>query len=347
MKHTYTPRLKCIPTIRYYQNFEQMMKNILLIILTALVSCESNIKDFDIKEPKPKLVAYSYAFPDSIPKIYLSRNYRVTQEITFEPVENAHIELYHQDDLLGNLEQQNDYYSNPSILLEANKTYRFSLKKDGFPSAEASFFIPEKPLINKIDSQLIVSQIFDCISCPQSGYLKLTINFDDDSETKDYYSLQMLHNIPDYGNNGNLRKEMESQSPFIEITENKGVYATQAKNKASFGQRFFFSDNYINGRSENLLIVRIALSQFPYNNSKPHSVLRVCFSKIDQHFFEHVKTKGKFYDSKNGINPMTEAVSIYTNVSNGLGIVSGANTYVKTYQINSMDINDWENNHVY
>lgn len=44
---------------------------------------------------------------------------------------------------------------------------------------------------------------------------------------------------------------------------------------------------------------------------------------------------------------MTESVSIYTNVSNGIGIVAGTNNYVKTFQINSIDLNDWQKNHVY
>jgi hypothetical protein len=328
-------------------------KILLLIILTILVSCELNIKDFDIKEPKPKLVAYSYAFPDSVPKIYISRNYRVTQEMTFEPVENAHIELYHQDDLLGTLEQENDFYTNPSILLETNKTYRYSFTKDGFPSAEATFYIPDKPLVNKIDSQLVMSSKLDCITCFPNGYIRLMINFNDNPKATDYYSVQVLHKYYDADDVLFIKRlEMESQTPFIEIVEENGIYSTKGKYKASFGQRFFFSDQSINGRKENILVMQIALYNFPRiitfseNDEDPIPELKVYFGKIDQHLFEHVKSKGKYSGTE--INdfidmgiPLAEPASIYTNVSNGLGIVAGTNNYVKTFQLDWSYIDEW------
>jgi hypothetical protein len=330
-----------------------MMKNILLIILTTLVSCEISIKEFDIEEPNPKLAAYSFAFPDSVPKIYISKNYRITQEMTFEPVENVHIELYHHDNLLGTLEQENDFYTNPSILLETNKTYRYSFTKDGFPSAEATFYIPDKPLVNKIDSQLVMDhRLTGRHSFYENCFLRFTINFNDNPKTKDYYSIQVIDKYVDYDNTCYIeeRVDMQSQTTFIDIIEDDGIYATKANNKVSYGKRFFFSDQLINGKKENNLVVQIPINPIG-TGMRGLFDLTICFSKIDQHFFEHVKSKGKQYGTQiyNDIDvgiPLAEPVSTYSNVSNGLGIVAGTNDYINTfYQINKFDLMRWAEKH--
>jgi hypothetical protein len=326
------------------------MKNYFLFsIFSILASCESTVKNFNIKEPTPKLVAYSFAFPDSTPKIFISRNTKITKDLNYDPVENVHIKLYHGNELLSTLAKENDYYTNPSIQLQPNISYRYSIESEGFPSAEAAFYIPEKPLVNKIDSQLVKTRALGCHNCPEFLYLKLTVNFNDNSATKDYYSLQVVNKRPDYENdetNGKLvlhRLRMESETPFIEISKkNGGIYSLIADDNVHSGERFFFSDQYFNGKNEITLDVYILRSNIPCSNVKPLSEFIIHFSKIDQHFFEHVRSKGKFYDRENGNNPLAEAVSIYTNVSNGLGIVTGTNSYIKTFEVDCRVMNGWK-----
>jgi len=55
----------------------------------------------------------------------------------------------------------------------------------------------------------------------------------------------------------------------------------------------------------------------------------VCFSKIDENLFNYAKSKGKNYDADG--NPFVEPVSIYTNISQGLGLTTGASRTTKSF----------------
>jgi hypothetical protein len=320
------------------------MKRILPIyMLLVMTACESTLQNFDIHTPEPKLAAYSFAFADSTPRLFLSRNMNLSEDNELHVQKNAIVDLYEGNDLFGvlTLDTATDYYINANLHFRKDQYYRYVIKEDGYDDVEADFFIPDKPVVYSIDTQIVWSKPTDCYECSINAQLRIEIVFQDNTQTKDYYTAEVLNQYGYYANdptdpriNDLIEYSMgrvysSTNAPFIETIQSGNSYHNSSEPEANYGDRYFFSDEYLE-EGKNTLVFNIDVYDLNnYINDTLPGHFTVCFSKIDENLFNYAKSRGKNYNADE--NPFVEPVSIYTNVSQGLGLVSGACRVTKSF----------------
>ena len=102
------------------------------------------------------------------------------------------------------------------------------------------------------------------------------------------------------------------------------------------GEGFFLSDIYFNGESYNLTFDISELGLYVFQHDKDEMLyLYVEFSKIEKTYFEYARNMA--HVNENDGNPLTEPVTVYEPVINGLGIIYGINTVIEKMNLLQFD----------
>ncbi|MBN1119158.1 MAG: DUF4249 family protein [Bacteroidales bacterium] len=322
-----------------------------IITAIASISCESTLQNFDIKNPEPKLVLNTFLGADSIPVLHVSRNLKISKTLKKDSLVNAEVLLYNGTEIIGNLNYKSEgWFENSEIKLNQGQHYTFVVKYSDYPEARADYYIPNIPVVSSIDTQLLKITDPDCIGCGMEYVLQITIDFENNNNEDEYFSVEVTSVAPDAGvmyfpGEGGITDtenddtimftrwaEMETQAPFIEAVLDWGDRYSNVSQQdgGSNGTKFYFSDELLNAGA-NRLILKIniySLTSYYYDVAELKE-FSVHFKKIDKHLLEYAKSKGR--NGKAEDNPFVEPVSIYTNVENGLGIVSGFADYKASY----------------
>jgi hypothetical protein len=312
------------------------MKNYIIVLIFFILSaCESAFTKIDIRDPDPKLLVYSFATSDSTPKLYLSDNKSVNYDNWYiPPIENGLVRLYKQNELLCTLEQDGQYYTNGSVRFEPDQNYRYTVQMDGYNTIEASIHIPEKPEVTSLDTSVFWDQ-------SSANYkIKVNIDFIDNPENKDYYSVEVLHAVKvklvdEFDKEKIIASELHKErlhitslAPYIELVRAKSDYFYSDIQNNRSGDKFYFSDTYLQNGQKNTLIFNINTELFTEGwFDIEHFIVR--FSAVDKHIYEYALSKSR--NRKASKNPFVEPVTIYSNVTDGIGLVSASNYYAKSF----------------
>jgi hypothetical protein len=321
------------------------MKHIIIPILFTLIlsSCETLVKDFDIKKPEDKITIVGFAIADSVPGFYITKNIGLDEPEIFLPLKDAVADLYKNDEFLTNLSlNDNRWYSANDYRFEPGNKYTLKVSSNGYKSVTADFEVPERPEIVSVDTNLVSQQNYNCIDCGESDYLEFEISFMNKPETEEFFSIELKQKgkCQDGGYYGDcyngyfeIPLAMISNTPYIETTRvyDDDYYNRNASEDAN-GFAFYFSDKLLQD-GENLLKLKTQFLYFEYDTA-PQSWVSLVFKKIDKEMFEYVRSKGKNFNAEG--NPFVQPVSIYTNVENGLGLVSGYSQAIDSIDISAV-----------
>ncbi len=325
------------------------MKKLHYILITGALffsGCESIIQDFPINDPSPKLAVYSFAGTDSSLKVYVSRNMNLNENFGLNPQTNALVELYKGTELLSSPKVDDfNFFTDTSFKFEQNSEYTLKVSNEGYPSTETNFYIPKKPIVYSIDTAIVWSSTPDCPECAIVPGLKITIRFENPPETIDYFSIDVTRNsyVYDYYSPNmvdpdtiiyNYRLGIKSNAPYIKTVQSWDGYNNASQFTENDGERFFFSDELLE-EGENTLIIEVETyslaNRFSEEDPQP---LTVNFTKIDENLMEYANSKGKARLAED--SPFVEPVTIFSNVENGLGLVTGYSIYNKTFSTDSI-----------
>ena len=316
----------------------------LVILAIVAVSCESVI-EFKGDGADPKPVIYSILHPDSLIKVSVAVSHAVFDE-RYEPkqITNAVVRVFRDDVLIETLTYESpgpkpdwtpaDPYSR--YVSATNRpvygsTYRIEVEIPGTGTASGEAMLPEQVPVISIDTGSVIAEWGDRL-------LEVKVKFRDPVGKDNYYRMT-ARGIGGYyyGNKG------EPYLPFnpVVVTEadlSFGVYneplITPNQEDDIFGMYLantysLFNDELIAGKEYDLTL------RYHYNRPDPeyyefthsyfslHSISRDLYLYL-QSFSAHMQTKENF---------LAEPVMVYTNVSNGLGVVGAMSTYTDSLKI--------------
>ena len=294
------------------------MKNFFkIILLFILVACEETV-DIKIDEIKNKIVINSFVAADSVITINLSKNFSITESVNYltDPsIYDAEVRLFEEDYFIETLKPltKGNYLSTYKV--KANKNYKIIAKKDGYDSAWASFYIPEKVNIISVDTIYFESSnsIFGSTGYIDK-YYKVKIVFDD-PEGSNYYLINSIFSYNQFSFDPNKQKQELKKVTYIQpLYTDDPVFGSDYNE-----QGIVISDELIKGKRTEFL-ARLNIYGIDYDTL----TVFINLFNISKDYYTYIKSIS-LYNSNFG-NPFAEPVTVYSNIKNGRGII-GAGSY--------------------
>ena len=293
------------------------MKKILTYIYTSLTllglsACE---EDLNINGDHQPSLSVSFYKNSSCPeRFYLpvNKNYigvvlsqtldLADTVLSHSKVENARIEIYADDELILLVEPQDE----KNIYLDFDpvegKTYRVYGYADNYPVLSGECTIPYTVPINYINCnyeyELLEEDHPVCNTC--NNKLEGIINFTDPQECSNFYFLQTFFYLP----NGEYR---ETLVDFIDPIIKDGCV---------------FSDEFINGKNHSIKFKTRSMSCAYDNFPIEDCIFIIELWSISESYYHSIKSSFLLKETNNDL--YAEPVQLYSNVNNGLGVISAS-----------------------
>jgi hypothetical protein len=296
------------------------------MVLFLFSSCQKeNVK---IPDTGRKLVINGLITTDSLINVRILKSYYFKSEInwdSYSEFDGSEVTLYKNNIFLDSLYFSKHVSANDEIYYKSNylsklfyplsgSEYKIIVKKEGYPDATATTIIPDLVKIEKIDtSRTIVAPGFG-----HDYLLNCKIEFADPGFQSNYY----LINVIKFDSLSGVKSYMsfDCNDPVVEEELGSNEMISEV---LKFG--YAFSDKLIDGKKYSLNISFNGRYYYydPYNPVPRNSyVYYIRLYSITEEYFKFIQTLNLFnatYD-----DPLTEPVSVYSNVSGGYGIFSGA-----------------------
>ncbi len=319
----------------------------LVALLISAGSCESII-EFKGTEVDPKIVIYSLLEPDSLVAVSVAVSHAVFEE-RYEPkqITNAVVRLYRDSELLETLaytpgtpmpgySPDNPFsrYTSQVNKPQYGSSYRIEVEVPGYRMASGEASLPEPVGIISIDTSHVVNALEEWIE----NRLIVKVRFRDPPGQENYYRASAASLFGSYpGNRG------EPYSPLIPITVSSADLSYAFNNEPLiapkqdediFGMYLqntynLFTDELISGKEYGLsmethfYLPDTTFYEFAHTYIRLHTITRDLFLYL-QSLSAHKQTSDNF---------LAEPVLVFTNISNGLGIVGAVSTSTATLRI--------------
>jgi hypothetical protein len=278
------------------------MKRFFCIIPFALglVSCEKEIP-FNDPGAEPRIVIGSFISPqNSNMTVELSKSESILADDSFVFLNDASVELYENNSLLGAMNPTEDgvyvFDQNPV----AGNKYSVKVSHPTLPSVSAETTIP----LNLVNASIAVETINDIDQYNQ----RITLAFDDNPNEKNYYQLLLYFNY-----------DMQFEEYLLGWSTNSEILRNS--DSGSGDSEFFhlenaiFSDDLFNGN-------RVSI---PINSSNyiegANVILRLMHVSEDYYLYR----SSVWLQLETGDNPFAQPVPIHTNITDGYGIFASYN----------------------
>jgi len=207
-------------------------------------------------------------------------------------------------------------YRSRHIMVQAGDEYGITVRAPGFPEATANTNIPEIVEIEQIDTSGIILPQGEFFS--DNRGIICNIRFTDPSNADNYYLFNTCK-IPSVVPFHNYI-EFSSQDPVIEEIlcgfDQEGVA---------------FSDKVINGQTHTLTIM-IKRESIDMIQSEDEFSISFRLYSITEEYFRYIRTLNLY--SKNFGNPLADPVMMFSNVTGGYGMFTGASVSSASISLN-------------
>ncbi|NPA36703.1 MAG: DUF4249 domain-containing protein [Chlorobi bacterium] len=277
--------------------------------------CEKDI-EIELKDEGNKSVLYSFIYPDSLFTLHFSKSVGVLSEENYALVKNSFFKLYKNglyqgkyqfpDDTMAWHWRNFEFEPGDSILLKAIDENR--------DTAIAQTTIPLIIPVERLDTLSSAYQGADGIAY---NVLKCNLTFTDNVYTDDYYQLEIIQERWEVidGNENYYRQVVDY------IKDDPVFYSRSQQGTLMEGIDFkgLFNDELINGRYSLQCLVPDSYYKLYWFDRK----IKLTFYLYHhtEEFYRYFRTK-LISDYYNGV-PIFEPVNVYSNVENGIGLVTG------------------------
>jgi len=310
----------------------------LIILYTAIISCSEmeTVIDLEIPTHNPVLVLNARLDTDTLVKVLISNSVGAFDTASPQMINNANVLLFENDIFIDSLEIDltntifpyvrgdwnqiaMNYYKSNYIPVK-DKTYRIEVKHQNFIDIIGSTYIPDDIMLKNI--------VVDTLS--NSDRINYKFSFNDDINQTNYYALALNVNCnksyvdeygyeEDYSFSGGV--EMSSNDPSFPVNDIFSGYTF-------VDDEVIFSDALFNGLEKNISI-DIFYEDFKFGDCDTVNFEFSTFSNDAYTYFNSLENQrqGGLADIFGG-----EVVPVYTNITNGLGILISRNVqkvYIK------------------
>lgn len=256
---------------------------------------ENPIDDLDLPQHEPLVAATALLSPlDSVPKIFISRTIGITEQLAYDALENAVVELYRDQTLYAEFyyDPASKFYLASQPFFEDHGSFRLEVEVPEFPAIYSEQIIPS-PIID-------LNTVLNINGGPlQHGQPtdELILSFSDDPNTDNYYELIVF---PVFSYDSLKRGEQiypESiDESLIKLDGGKFTFSDENRNGQQIGVSIYSNRFY----SESLL------------------ELHVCLSSITKDKYLFLRTYQKYYENTGDL--FSEPTIVHSNIENGEGI---------------------------
>lgn len=288
-----------------------------LVILLGLTSCQDFfIKDLEIPRQDLDNQVVVHAFISDIDtsiEFKIARNFGL-DEIADEPeslIDNAEIKIYNGENLIHTISQ--DEEGRYRLALDSSfgfaESFRVEVEHPDYETAivetDMPGFVMPTSITFKKDGGFVDPAGEDNLDL-------LQITFSDPADEENYYEFQIHQILID------SEEIIFGEDTFVTETRYPDAYFTPDANFEQGISGFVLSDQLIDGQTYSLQIMMN--SNVPLD-SIPVDKLRVSWNCISKDHYEYVKTLQKYQSSAN-FGLFSDPIAIFSNVDNGLGVVS-------------------------
>lgn len=306
------------------------MKYIIIPFFAALLfiisACEKVIEAKNLPQQDARLVANCILYPDSEVKANISLSKSILTSKDYKYIDNAVCELYEDDSFAGNLvlTGKGNYIS--SVAPKTGKKYTLKVIAPGYNGVSATTSLPGNvglTNIERYDTSNYMISVTEYSTGPGtitrslSGNLKYKFRVIDNPAIKNYYSVRPVVVVYDVNDSAQVLSGV-----YIYKTDN-GSFGNDVDNYNS--NAVTFDDQTIVNGLEIQMDVNISFYQninFSYNIKNIEVYLEVY--NLSPEYYKYQVTLNNQYSTGAGF--FSEPVQVYSNVSNGMGIVAGVNT---------------------
>ena len=286
-----------------------------MFLMSLFGGCEKDI-ELELKKEGNKKVLYSFICPDSTFAFHYSKSVDVLSDANFKVVNNAHFKLYINDLYQGKyFFPENEVFGRwDNFRFSAGDSIVLKAMDDTEDTAVVRTVIPETVPVEKMDT---VSSVYQGADGILYDVLKCNLSFTDDVSSDDYYQLVIIHE----------RWEVidDNETYYIDtvdyIKDDPVFYSRSQEGTLLEGLDFhgLFDDELITGDYSLQCLVPSSYYKLYWFDKKIKLTFYLYHHTEDYYRFVRSKLISDYY---NGI-PVFEPVNIYSNVTNGLGLVSG------------------------
>jgi hypothetical protein len=292
-----------------------MMLTAGIVLLSVFSGCEKDI-ELELKKEGNKKVLYSFVYPDSALNFHYSKSVDVLSDANFKVVNKAHFKMY-----INGLYQGEYFFPDGKVYgiwddFEFSPGDKLVLKAmdDTNDTAVVSTEIPVSVPVEELDT---VSSVYQGTDDILYEVLKCNLLFTDDILRDDFYQLVIIHE---------RWEVIDGQEKYyldtVDYVKDDPVFFSRSQEGTLLEGLDFhglFDDEIINGSYSVQCLVPSSYYKLFWFDRK---------IKLTFYLYHHTKDYYRFVRSKlisdyyNGI-PVFEPVNIYSNVTNGIGLVSG------------------------
>ncbi len=278
------------------------MKNngIIILVLLLILSCQKPLQiDYPVMEEK--LVVNCLFAPDTVFQVQVSKSQK-TDDSLYATITDAVCELWANNKLLEQLENNNTATYCSTILPEIGKTYTLIVKHPKYENISATSSVPDIPIISNFNLTDYLAN-YDINS---ESYLSgLELNINDDATTDNYYKLDFVISDGFLSDCGGF-----ISNDIVLVTEDLFEFSPIF---------LYFSDELFNGQTYNLSF----MASTPQTD-KDFSIIYKAKSLSKEHYYYTKKMLIYQHHKENGeMLQAIEPMLMYSNIQNGYGIFAG------------------------
>jgi hypothetical protein len=280
-------------------------------------SCEKVIDNFDFLEADPKLVVNAPLISDSTIIIHVSHTTGIMDGDFFNYIDNATAGIYSDENFLEEAAYIDSGFYSFGLIPAAGNEYILKVETPGYASVESIIDIPAFPVLTSIE-----------FAGEDENGIRLRVTIKDPEGSINAYGLSLIYPLvylefDEYGNitdtiiDGTSKAYLRSK----DINVSGGIFdyslSTEKWDDYSDGSSLLIEDNLVNGREFSFVFstpdiyLAIALEQ----------AITVQLESFNQDYISYLKSMELYYNSIE--NPLSEKVSLYTNIEGGLGVAHG------------------------
>jgi Domain of unknown function (DUF4249) len=285
-----------------------------IIVLMAITACEKKV-EVNIPYDGDKLVLNSLFTADSnlYARVFVSK--KVTSSNNFSSPSSALLTLFENNVSVGNFSTVNifgtQYYKSP-ITAKAGKSYKIIAASPTYITVEGVDSVPQVAQV-QIQSVSIISAANNTTS---DFDRKLKFVLDDDATKENFYLIKIFAADTNRTATG-PRFIFTNGTQYGFSCEIEGLNTNPISALNNFGeQEVFITDETFNGKN-----ITLTANFDQYGGSYSHYALEV--TSLSKSTYRYLKSVS-LQQNTNG-DPFAEASIVYSNITNGFGIVGAAN----------------------
>ena len=285
-----------------------------ILSLLTLSACEMTV-DLDLPDRDPQIVVNSYFGPGHDWEVDVSTSSTIKRPNSGGVLADGELTLYKENEFAGTFTRKDGRYHLTGNSPEAGKVYSLRVEAPGYAPVEAYEAVPRPVTVANLHITPSTREI--------QGDMKTEVRIviQDEPDANNFYSLNLTSLIRPFEGS----EPSPNNVPFISTDHSLAQYYEELDffgNQDGFTWYYgevFFSDELFRGREKTITIF---ISDHLIKSEGTESA-EVVIRQITEAYFRYEITSA--IQARTGNNPFAEPVSVYSNVSNGMGIFGAYN----------------------